>query len=144
MCFGWLGWVRPDGGSGAVGIGLFGINLHLGHGFFDLFVVDLALVGQGAEGAEGDVARVHLEVVAQGLAAVAAPEAVGAQRYGQLGEIARDGFGVGLDVVGGDDKDAFFVFEGLGQVGDARLFARVQAVPAVGLEAVAVQFLEAG
>ena len=58
-----------------MGIGFLGVDLHFGHGLHDPVVVDLAFVRQSAEGAEGDVARVDLEMVAQRLAAVAAAEA---------------------------------------------------------------------
>ncbi len=111
---------------------------HLGGG-------QLAVLGQGLERGHDDVVAVHLEVLAQLAAEVAAAEAVGAQHLVRpaLGHERTDLLGIRLHVVGGSDHRAFGLAELLLHERRARGFRGMQQVPALGLLAVARQLVEA-
>src|SRR5690606_41769062 len=78
-------------------------------------------------------------------AGVRAAEAVGAQHGVGHRHEGADLVGIGAHVVGGGNGRALVAFQQLGNVGLARLLRlRVEAVPALGVEAVAAQLTYAG
>lgn len=91
-----------------------------------------------------DVVPIHFEEPAQVGTRVRTTEAVGTQHGVVHRHEGADLVGEGAHVIRGGDGRALAAFQ---QLGDERLalFAfRVQAVPALGVEAVAAQFVEAG
>src|SRR5690606_8482643 len=125
-------------------VGFVRVQTEGGLGLDQYLGLQLAVLDQRRQGGVDDPATVDFEEVAQLAAAITAAEAISTQRL----EIARyplaDLLGIQLHVVGsGDDRPA-----ALGQVlldvGQARCVGRVQAVPALHVQAVATQFVEAG
>ncbi len=91
-----------------------------------------------------DVVAVHLEVATQVGAGVRAAEAVGAEHGVLHRHKGADLVGKWAHVVGGGDGRALAAFQQLGDIRLARrLRLRMQAVPALGVEAVAAQLGEA-
>ena len=105
--------------------------------------LDHAVAREIAERRDDDEPGIHLEELAQRGTALAAAEAVGAERRDAPRHPAVDGVGHRLDVVGRDHDDAFGLLEALGHVGHLRRLAGVQPVPALAGVAVAIELLEA-
>jgi hypothetical protein len=104
-----------------------------------------ALVGQGLECGHHDVVAVHLEVLAQARAEIAAAEAVGAQHAVATAgrDEGADLLGIALHVVGAGHHRALRAPELPGHEALAPGLQRVQQVPALGVLALARQFVEA-
>src|SRR5215210_3055744 len=107
--------------------------------------LDLALVGQRAQRRDRDVVAVDLEEAPQLHAVLAAAEAVGAEHLVAAPAHERaDLLGERADVVGRGHRRALAAGQGLRDEGRPRLLGRVQAAPALGRHAVAVQLGERG
>src|ERR1700735_526444 len=72
------------------GVGFFGVDAEVGDGFFDDFFLDFSVEEKLVERGEGDEARVHFKEIAEGFAAVAAAENVGAERGDAAGNPRAD------------------------------------------------------
>ena len=126
------------------GAGGFGEEAEVGEGFFGDFGLDDAFAGELREGCGDDGLGVDFEVAAEVLAVVGAAEAVGAERAEAASRARGEGVGQGLHVVAGGDDGAGGVAERRDDVGDALLGGGVQAVEALGVEAVAAELVVAG
>src|SRR5258708_12304237 len=91
--------VRPK--SRDYGVGFFGVDAKVFDGFGYDTGLDFAVLLELVQGGQGDEAVVDLEEFAQGLAAFAAAEAVGAERGKAARHPFADHVGQRLDVVGG-------------------------------------------
>src|SRR5688572_17945935 len=89
----------------------------------------------------GDVSRIDLEEVAQGLTVFAAAEAIGAERDDGSTDPAGDHVRLALEIVGRRDDDTRRVRQAFGHVRDALLFRRVPEIPSLGTMRVAVELV---
>ena len=118
-------------------VGFFGIDAEVLDGFVEDFGLEFAVEVQLVQRGERDAARVDFEEGAQGLAAFAAAEAVGAERCETPRQPLADHVGQRLQIVGRRDEHAGRIAERLGDVWYARLragcnrFQRSVSMPSV-------------
>lgn len=129
---------------GRAGVGLFGIYVQVFGGFLHYRRRDFSFVHQLDQGGVNDEARIYLKEIAERGAAFAAAESVCAERDEAARRPPADEVRERLQIVRGRDEDAGRVGQDLGDVGDARLFAGMEDIPALGVETVVVKLLIAG
>src|SRR6267142_1101738 len=103
-----------------------------------------ALIGQRFERGHGDVVAIDFEVFAQLPPVIGAAETVGAEYHVRLVDERPDLIGEDLHVIGRGNDRAGRVIQALAHVGFARTLLGVQQVPALHVETLAAQFVEAG
>src|SRR5713226_84643 len=130
--------------SGDHWIRLVSIYAQVLDGFVEYGALDLAVHEKLMQRCQRDETGIDLEEVAQSCAPFAAAEPIRAERGQAPRHPLADHIGQGLQVVGSGDEHPRRIREAFGDVGNARLFARVQSVPTLGLVAVVVEFLVAG
>ena len=130
----------------ASGISSFGVDAVAGDGVGDDLGLHLAAGGQRRQGGDDDVGGVGLEVASEGLAGVAATEAIGAEGHEPPagGDPPGDLVGHRLHEVGDGDDRAVAVVEQLGDPRGATGLVGVQPVPALGGERLLAEALVAG
>ena len=105
-------------------VGLLGVDAEFGDGFLDHRGLNLALAHQLVQRRQRDEPRIHFEEIAQGRAAFAAAEAIGAERRDAARHPAVDEIRQHLQVVRGGHQHAGRVREALGYIRNAGLFRR--------------------
>src|SRR5512135_2876290 len=122
---------------------LVGVDLVLLDRLAHLACGDNAFIGQCLQCGNGDVVAIHLEEVAQFLARVGTAETIGAQRLVLRFHEGADLVGVGTDIVGRGDHRRLAV-QALSDIARTGFGFRMQCVPALAIDTVAAQLVEAG
>src|SRR5438067_4547719 len=123
---------------GAAGLGFLGVEPEVGDGPRHVGGRVLLVEGEPVQRGHRDALGVDLEESTEGLAGIAAAEAVGPQRHEWLRAPAADLVGQRFQVVGGGD-DRTRVAQHLGDVRHARRGFGMEPVPALGLEGLVPQ-----